>query len=131
MVVAIDRAFSSAKAAQRTSGYLEDAFTGIIILKGTKIYGGLPGQTSWYTDLASLEASGYSRSNLFQGLQVQPHPELGYRPQVGVYELLEDVIVAVGKALANTQYGAGGYHQYFLEQYSDKLKLVEKINLGN
>jgi hypothetical protein len=128
---AIETAITSAKATQRASGYLEDVFTGRILLKGTKIYGGLPGQTSWYTNLFSVEASGLSRSKLFQGIQVQPHPEFGYRPQIGVYELLEDVTVAEGKALANIQYGAGGYHQYFLEQYSGKLILVETINLGN
>lgn len=128
---AIERAIINAKAEQRLSGYKSDEFTGTILPKGTRIYGGLPGQTSWYTNFESLEASRYSRSKLFQGLQVQPHPEYGYRPQVGVYELLEDVPVAEGKALMNTQYGFGGYHQYFVEGFNSKLKLIKTINLGN
>ena len=130
MANAIQQAPTLARAAQRAAEYNQDVFSVTLLKKGHRIYGGLPGQTEWYTDLASLEASGYSRSKLFQGLQVKPNPVQGYRPQVGVYEVLEDVVVAEGITLANPQFGIGGYHQFFVEQYKKVLKLVEVIDLA-
>lgn len=124
------RGTESAKVAQINTGYAADTFELTYIPKGTKVYGGLPGQTAWYTDATSLEASGYSRSTLFKGLQVEPNPELGYRPQVGMYETIDDMYIPGGKALANKQYGAGGYQQYYVQNYGTKLKLIDTIKLG-
>jgi hypothetical protein len=45
----------------------------------------------------------------WKGLQVKPDPFYGYRLKVVKYEILEDVYVPSGKALANTNLGPGGY----------------------
>ena len=119
---------TSAEISQREGGYQKDFFNGVILSRGTRVYGGLPGQTSWYTNFASLRNCNFSRSKLFQGLQVKPHPILGYRTQIGSYELMEDVLVAEGKAIENIQNGFGGYHQYYIKDVSN-LKLVDIVDL--
>ena len=121
---------TAATTAQKAGGYLEDTFTTVTLSKGTRVYGGLPGQSAFYTDLASLQASGYSRSVLWKGLQVAPHATYGYRPQIGVYEVLQTVTVAEGTALANTAISIGGYHQYYIGTYEVVLKLVDIIDLA-
>ena len=44
----------------------------------------------FFTTPDAVQQHGASRSSLFQGLQVAPHPQHGYRPRVGVYVLNED-----------------------------------------
>ena len=46
--------------------------------KGDIVYGGLPGQSSYYTSEKTLLASGQTRETLFKSLQVRPDPDLGY-----------------------------------------------------
>jgi len=53
----------------------------------------------------------------------------GYRSIVGEYEVLQDITVAFSKATANTQFGNGGAWQFFVEDYSSSLKLLQEINL--
>lgn len=67
---------------------------------------------------------------LWKGLQVAPHATYGYRPQIGVYEVLQTVTVAEGTALANTAISIGGYHQYYIGTYEVVLKLVDIIDLA-
>lgn len=57
---------------------------------GTRIAGGVPGQSNYYTTYAEVQKYGPSRASVFQALQVKPH------------------------TLANPQYGSGGAFQYFL-----------------
>ena len=47
------------------------------------MYGGIPGQSAYYTTEQAVADAGLSRESLFQSLQVSPHPEFGYRPQMG------------------------------------------------
>ena len=77
-----------------------------------------------------MEASGGSRTQLFQSLQVEPHPEFGYRSDMGEYEVQQDMSVPTGTAQANTAQGAGGGSQYFISNYGDSLKLVRQVDLG-
>ena len=127
-----------AQAIQKAAGYAIDEFTTITLKKGTKIYGLTPGQSAWYTNLVALEKSGYSYKKMYEGLQIAPHEVFGYRTQVTVYELTEDVTVATGKALANKTIkttegikylGEGGHTQYVVTDFETSLKTVGTINL--
>lgn len=82
------------------------------------------------TDASTLAASGGSRTSLFQSLQVKPHPEFGYRPTMGEYEVLSDMRVPSGTVRANPAMGEGGGRQFFIENYKDKLRLIREHPLG-
>ena len=75
---------------------------------------------------------------LYALLQVRPHPIYGYRTQLGKYEVLADMYVAAGKALANKEIfidgktedlGNGDGFQYLVLDYKESLKLLEQIDL--
>lgn len=120
---------TSAQLLQKSSGYNPDEFKLIKLSKGSKLVGGIPGQSSFYTSEDSLLESEYNKTKLFRGLQVEPHPILGYRPMVGIYELQTDIELPTGKALANTVHGEGGLTQYVNEEFLKNLKLIETIKL--
>lgn len=110
----------------------------ITLKKGKIIYGGTPGQTSFYTTESALNRSGYSSQELFDGLQVAPgdpahipvHPITGLnRPGVTAYEVLEDIPAAFGRTLANPGQGSGGLPQIVIENYQDYLKPIYSIPL--
>lgn len=94
------------------------------------MYGGIPGQSAYYTTEQAVADAGLSRESLFQSLQVRPNPEFGYRPQMGGYEVTSDITVPSGIVRANRTLGPGGATQYFIRDYSNKLRLIDKINLG-
>ncbi len=98
---------------------------------GTLVYGGIPGQSSYYTTQSALFDSGLSRESLFQSLQVNPHPVFGYRPQIGVYEVLSPINVPSGIVSANPSIGVGGSPQFFIRDFNNKLNLINKIDLRN
>jgi filamentous hemagglutinin len=78
-----------------------------------------------------LDASGGSREALFKSLQVAPHKEFGFRPQVGIYEVQKDLSkIPTGIVKANTELGPGGGDQFWIRDYSKVLKLVKVIDLG-
>ena len=72
-----------------------------------------------------------------EGLQIKPHPDLGYRTKVGVYVVKEDIYVVGGYAQNNVYdafgnyIGTGGYYQYHIPNYETALELIEEINLQN
>lgn len=118
-----------AKADQIRWGYVADDWGTTSLPSGTKVYGGLPGQSSFYTTASTVEAAGGSRTTLFQSLQVEPHPELGYRPMVGEYEVVTDLRVPSGTAQANIEKSIGGGEQFFIQSYSSSLQLLRTIPL--
>ncbi len=119
----------AAKEAQILGGYLPDKYSMVTIPKGTILYGGLPGQSVFYTDFKSVKASGLNKTVLWQGLQVRPHPDLGYRPQLGVYRVLQDLRVPYGEASANIDFGPGGFTQYYIQNFKSTLELIKTIDL--
>ena len=119
-----------AKEAQLNAGYNADAWSMATLPKGSIVYGGIPGQTAFYTDAATVVGSGGSRSALFQSLQVAPNPTLGFRPTLRVYELLQDMRVPTGTALGNPTLGPGGGQQFFIWNYGNQLRAVGDIGLG-
>ena len=78
---------------------------------GLDLYGGLPGQSEYYTIDQTLIDVDTMQVAYWESLQVKAHPTFGYRPWVGVFDLNETTTVAIAKTLANDQYGAGGAWQ--------------------
>jgi hypothetical protein len=120
----------AAKEDQVKWGYAADQWGTKVLKPGDRVYGGIPGQSAYYTDAATLEASQGSREALFKSLQVKEHPEFGYRPMVGEYEVISESEVPFGSAEANSLYGNGGGNQFYIDQYGSKLRLIREIPLG-
>lgn len=112
-------------------GYAADDWGMTTLPKGSKAYGGIPGQSAYYTAEMSLANANLSRTSLFQSLQVSPHRVFGHRPQMGVYEVMSDIRVPYGIVRANPSLGPGGATQYFVRDYSTQLRLLDTINLGH
>jgi hypothetical protein len=89
-----------------------------------------PAQTAWYTTQAMVTKSGYSKVTLNKGLQIRPNDDYGMRGKVGFYRVKQDTIVPTGKALNNTDWGPGGYDQFFIENWSDILEFLYEVALN-
>lgn len=123
-------------AAIQTGGgtYGGDVYYVVELHKGDVIFGMLPGQSAFYTDLTTVEMCQGSYIEMYRRLQMLPHVEYGYREQLGVYEVQEDMYVASGFCLANSEIngtyaGPGGGLQYVVPDFEDDLKLIETRDL--
>jgi hypothetical protein len=96
---------------------------------GTKLYGGFPGQSEFYSVEQSLLDVNFSKANYWNSLQVSPHPQFGFRPKVGEYTVNSTIKVAVSKTLANPQHGTGGAWQVFVDDFANKVTYVKEIQL--
>lgn len=101
-----------------------------VLPKGSIVYGGYPGQSAFYTDLATVKASKLNAESLFQSLQVSPHPVRGYRPQVQAYRVLDEINVPSASVLANPQFGPGGGAQFYIQSFSNCLEPIRTFNLS-
>ncbi len=101
-----------------------DRFKDITLQKGTIIFGGAPGQSSFYTTSNAIKRAENSASKLFQGLQVAPHPLNGYRPGMTAYEVIDDIPSAFGRTLANPQNGVGGLPQLVIPNWQSTLRPI-------
>jgi hypothetical protein len=99
----------------------DDNWSNVALKKGTIVYGGMPGQSGFYTDMATVASASGSRKQLWKKLQVEENPNHGYRKAVQPYVVKKDTCVAIGKALANTGYGDGGGTQYYAADYKTVL----------
>jgi hypothetical protein len=106
-----------------------DAWQVFEIPATTKLYGGLPGQSEFYSVEKSLLDVNYDKVKYWQSLQVAPHPTFGFRPKIGEYTANVVIKVAVSKTLANPKYGQGGAWQVFVNDYTKKLTFVKEIPL--
>jgi len=111
-------------------GYAADEWGMTSLPAGSRVYGGIPGQSAYYTNEQALLDAGLNRGSLFQSLQVNPHPVFGYRPQMGIYEVMGGITVPSGTVSANPALGPGGATQYFIRDYNNQLRLIDTINLG-
>jgi hypothetical protein len=119
-----------AKESQLQAGYNIDKWSMGALEKGSIVYGGIPGQSSFYTNAASVIASGGNREVLRESLQVAPKLNYPTRPAVAMYQATKDISMAFGKALANQTIskGAGGATQIFVNSVN-ALKFVGFIPL--
>lgn len=108
-----------------------DQFAETTIKQGELLIGAAEkhGRTAFYTTIDSFVRSGRSAEALWQGLQVAPDEIYGYRQAVTVYRAISDIPAAVGQALANPQYGPGGYTQVVIEGFQDVLEPIISILL--
>ena len=60
-------------------------------------------------------------------LQVPPHPNSGFRGDIGIYQLMKDIRVPHGVVGANPLYGNGGGQQYLIRNFSTSLKLQSQL----
>ncbi len=95
----------------------------------TKLYGGLPGQSEFYSIEQSLKAVNNNKIKYWESLQVAPNPTMGFRPRVGEFLLNLPTKVAVSFTLANPQFGKGGAWQIFVIDFQHKLTKIREINL--
>jgi len=96
---------------------------------GTKLYGGIPGQSEFYSVEKTLIDADFNKVDYWESLQVKAHPQFGYRPKVAEYTLNSPLKVAVAKTLANSQYGAGGGWQVFVDNFVTNVTFVKEITL--
>ena len=130
------QAIVEAAVALQTDGgtYSADVFHAVELHEGDIIYGMLPGQSAFYTDLSTVEACDGSYTEMYERLQMLPHPEFGYREQLGVYAVKMDTVVAGGYCLANetidgVSAGPGGGVQFVIPDYEEVLELTDTLDL--
>lgn len=99
------------------------------IPEGSELYGGLPGQSEYYSIKQTLIDADTLKVPYWESLQVRAHPTFGYRPDVGVFNLNKTITVAIARTLANTQYGDGGAWQIYVEDYETDLTALDTITL--
>ncbi len=94
------------------------------------LYGGLPGQSEYYTISKTISDSDTIMVDYWESLQVKAHPQFGYRSMVGVFDIINDsIVVAISKTLANSQYGAGGAWQIYVGNFNEVLQANDTIYL--
>jgi hypothetical protein len=94
------------------------------------LYGGLPGQSEYYTISQTITDTDTIVVDYWESLQVKAHPEFGYRTIVGVFDIKNDsIVVAISKTLSNPQYGAGGAWQVYVGNFDEVLLVLDTIYL--
>lgn len=121
-----------AKAWQTSPDYPNaDDWIEITLRKGDTIWGGTPGQSNFYTSNEVMNEVGKDATKLYEGLQVGKNGYPQYREFMTQYIVKEDITVAYSKALANPQYGAGGYEQFFIDKYEQVLEAIKTVTMEN
>jgi RHS repeat-associated protein len=115
---------------QILSGYSADVWLPTTLQPGSIVYGGVPGQSAYYMDFATVRASELNAQSLFESLQVAPHPVYGYRPRIQAYRVSTEITVPGGRALNNPAFGSGGGGQYFIPNYDDVLIPIRQFPLS-
>ena len=118
-----------ARERQVLSGYSADAWSMTALKPGSIVYGGVPGQTAFYTDFAAVRASALNSERLFKSLQVQPNPLYGYRPGIMAYRVTMELRVPAGYTLNNARFGVGGARQFFILNYGEALTPIRQFPL--
>ena len=84
----------------------------IELKNGTKVIGGLPGQSEFYTTQRGFFRTNGIKTELWEGLQVKASPQFGYRPQVGVYKVISNSEAAFSITKLIHNMGQEVYHKY-------------------
>ena len=108
-----------------------DDWTNVTLTKGTKVWGGAPGQSNFYTTEEMIKSAGNDATKIFEGLQIGKGNFSQFRPGMTQYELTQDITVGYSRALANPQYGKGGFDQYFIKYFESSLTPIKSIILKN
>ena len=115
---------------QRDGGrYNADTWIIRRLKKGEYVYDALPGQSAYYTTRETLKRAHCNNVHYAHLLQIAPNPTLGFRKNIGVLTMENDVHVPFGFAYANPTYGPGGGEQMFIKDYATTLKLDQDISI--
>jgi filamentous hemagglutinin len=106
-----------------------DEWATATIPAGLNLYGGLPGQSEYYTIAQTLIDADTMETAYWESLQVKAHPTFGYRPDVGIFDLNTTTTVAISRTLANPQYGKGEAWQVYMENYKTGLTALNTVSL--
>lgn len=96
---------------------------------GAMLWGGLPGQSNYYSIIATYDSAKGEKVAYWKLLQVKPHAVFGYRSYIAGYRLNKTVNASISKTLANKQYGDGGAWQIYIQNYHTDLLKVSEITL--
>ena len=107
-----------------------DRFKDITLKKGTLLYGGLPGQSAFYTTQGAFRRAGGSAQALTNGLQMRKHGTHGIRTRFAAYEVLQDTPAAFGLAIANPIHGTGWMPQVVVPSFQSTLRHLADFQLG-
>lgn len=108
-----------------------DQWATVKILNNFDLYGGLPGQSEYYTIGSTLTLADTLQQNYWESLQVKENLQFGYRPMVGVFEMKDTLVVALAKTLANPQCGSGGAWQIYVKNFAEDLIVLDTVYLKN
>ncbi len=106
-----------------------DKYRQIVLKEGKVIFGGVPGQSNFYTTAKAIASSQHNANSLFRGLQVARHKEFGYRPGMTAYRVKKEIPVAFGRAIENKVHGHGGLPQIVLKEYESYLEPIYSVKL--
>jgi hypothetical protein len=101
-----------------------DDWTNTTIKQGTKVWGGAPGQSNFYTTEEVMQEVGTDATKLNQGLQVGKGSYPQFRPGMTQYEVTQNIPAGYSQALANPQFGQGGFGQYYINDYENVLNPI-------
>lgn len=104
-----------------------DIWGAVSLYPGQKVYGGIPGQSEYYTDEETLKEFANSPEDLWAALQVGAHPVRGFRTQVAEYDVIAPVTVPAARCTRNGIYGAGGGFQYMIVPYHQILSRTTRV----
>lgn len=107
-----------------------DKWFAVKIVPHHDVYGGLPGQSAFYSIKQTLLNSQYNKVTYWKMLQVKENVQFGYRPKVGEYDIEDTITAAISIVEANPQFGPGGAWQLYIENYDSTLSLQQEINLN-
>lgn len=78
-----------------------------------------------------ITCDGSDATKIFEGLQDDKDIHILYREGMTKYILNENTFVGYSYALSNTQFGPGGFLQYYISNYKNILEPIETILLTN
>ena len=103
--------------------YNADSFQPTLLKAGTKIYRVCQDsshlyQGAWYTTGNDVINANFDYNTIYNGTQLsRDYPNY----KIAEYVVTSDIVVAYGKALVNTQYGSGGFTQYYIENWAQNV----------
>ena len=106
-----------------------DKWVAAKIPKNISLYGGLPGQSPFFSVSKTVKNADTLLIKYWKSLQVESSQIYGYRPWLGVYGVKDTIVVALAQMQANPQYGKGGAWQLFVKDHAKNLLLNDTIKL--
>jgi hypothetical protein len=98
-----------------------DKFKVVLLKKDSIIYGGVPGQSPFYTTKSTLRRFGNDANAIYKGLQVVDRNG-EYHPGLGAYRVKQDTYVAISITRANPQHGSGSAVQIVVKDFNSVLE---------